>query len=309
MPTSPSNAHASPTTDHSDSSTQSCGDQTATLHGAVVQYGKHSDRIYLMKINSADPMTLLPELDRLAEKENLGKIFAKVPARIAPVFQANGYVIDATIPLFYNGSEDGIFLGKYLQASRQQAADIEELDRVLDLARKKVEPQAGETYSNTDATRPLPAQFRFRYCRECDAEEVSAVYKEVFASYPFSIDDPAYIRQTMKENVLYFSIRNEGKIIALSSAEIDWKSANAEMTDFATLPEYRGYGLACFLLAKMERAMKKLGIKTAYTIARAISPGMNITFSKGGYHYGGRLINNTQISGTIESMNIWYKTL
>ena len=50
-------------------------------------------------------------------------------------------------------------------------------------------------------------------------------------------------------------------------------------------------------------------MKTAYTIARSLSPGMNITFARHGYLYGGTLTNNTNISGSIESMNIWYKPL
>ncbi len=53
--------------------------------------------------------------------------------------------------------------------------------------------------------------------------------------------------------------------------------------------------------------MAKRGIATLYTIARAISPSMNITFAKCGYAFGGTLINNTQISGSIESMNLWHK--
>jgi hypothetical protein len=36
---------------------------------------------------------------------------------------------------------------------------------------------------------------------------------------------------------------------------------------------------------------------------------MNITFSKLGYKYGGLLKNNTNISGAIESMNVWYKEI
>jgi hypothetical protein len=35
---------------------------------------------------------------------------------------------------------------------------------------------------------------------------------------------------------------------------------------------------------------------------------MNITFAKCGYIFGGTLINNTQISGSIESMNLWHKS-
>jgi hypothetical protein len=36
---------------------------------------------------------------------------------------------------------------------------------------------------------------------------------------------------------------------------------------------------------------------------------MNITFAKNGYEYAGTLKNNTNISGNIESMNVWYKHL
>ena len=55
--------------------------------------------------------------------------------------------------------------------------------------------------------------------------------------------------------------------------------------------------------------MARRGMRTAYTIARAVSPGMNITFARLGYQFSGTLINNTQISGAIESMNIWHKPL
>jgi putative beta-lysine N-acetyltransferase len=113
----------------------------------------------------------------------------------------------------------------------------------------------------------------------------------------------------MRDNVDYFCIESNGLIIALASSEKDVSASNVEMTDFATLPEWRGNGLAVHLLKRMEEEMRKQEIKTAYTIARAASPGMNITFSKLGYSFGGRLKNNTNISGTIESMNIWYKHL
>jgi len=113
----------------------------------------------------------------------------------------------------------------------------------------------------------------------------------------------------MAYNVDYFAVEKEGKLIALSSAEMDAQGSNAEMTDFATLPENRGQGLARCLLQEMEAAMNRRGIQTAYTIARAASAGMNITFAQLGYQFGGLLINNTQISGSIESMNVWYKSL
>ena len=54
---------------------------------------------------------------------------------------------------------------------------------------------------------------------------------------------------------------------------------------------------------------KRRGLKTAYTIARAVSAGMNRTFAKSGYTFAGTLVNNTHISGHIQSMNIWWKDL
>ena len=55
--------------------------------------------------------------------------------------------------------------------------------------------------------------------------------------------------------------------------------------------------------------MKQRGFQTSYTIARSASIGMNITFSKLSYIHAGTLVNNTNIGGQIESMNVWYKTL
>ena len=113
----------------------------------------------------------------------------------------------------------------------------------------------------------------------------------------------------MRSHVAYFSVEIDGRLQALSSSEMDVDGQNTEMTDFATLPESLGQGLAALLLASMEVDSAERGIKTAYTIARAVSPGMNITFARLGYEFGGQLVNNTQISGSIESMNVWYKPL
>jgi putative beta-lysine N-acetyltransferase len=113
----------------------------------------------------------------------------------------------------------------------------------------------------------------------------------------------------MEDNVVYFGVFRNGKAVALSSAEIDFEHSAVEMTDFATLPEFRGKGLSSHLLMRMAEEMKAMGIRTAFTIARAGSYGMNIVFAKCGYEYCGRLVNNTNISGNIESMNIWYLDL
>ena len=68
-------------------------------------------------------------------------------------------------------------------------------------------------------------------------------------------------------------------------------------------------GFARILLHAMETEMKNEGILLAYTIARAISRPINATFAGAGYQFGGMLPNNTNICGSMESMNVWYKKL
>jgi putative beta-lysine N-acetyltransferase len=111
------------------------------------------------------------------------------------------------------------------------------------------------------------------------------------------------------KGVRYFGIRNAGRLVAVAATEIDPHAENAEMTDFATRQEWRGQGFAEILLRHMDRKVAEMGVKTAYTIARAGSAAMNRVFRRRGYEYAGWLKNNTQIGGRIESMAVWYKRL
>jgi putative beta-lysine N-acetyltransferase len=138
---------------------------------------------------------------------------------------------------------------------------------------------------------------------------MSSLYKAVFQTYPFPIDDPAYLQHMMNQGMPYYAIRNDGHIAALAATEIDRAHQNAEMTDFATLPKWRGLGYAGVLLDHMEQRVNEVGIKTVYTIARVSSKGMNAVFQNRGYTYSGLLKNNSQICGAIQSMTIWHKHL
>ena len=275
-------------------------DTMEDFHGAVIQHGRLSDRIYLMKVGQAHPEELIPALAELAAREDYTKIFAKVPAHVAAPFLEAGYRQEAKVPLFYNGREDGLFLADYLGEERGSEVESDKLGEIVNLARSK---------SGEGVTGELLANAALCLCGPEDTAAMSEIYQTVFASYPFPIDDPAYLEETMRSHVVYFGVKVAGQWVALSSAEMDEAHANVEMTDFATLPDWRGHGFAAHLLAEMETAMKERGIKTSFTIARAVSPGMNITFAKLDYEFGGRLVNNTNIAGRIESMNIWHKPL
>lgn len=276
-------------------------DTLETLDHSLIQHGPSSNRIYLMKAAEQDLPGLLDKLDALAEAQRYSKIFAKAAAPLKPLFEQHGYLEEAVVPNFYNGQADGLFLGKYIDPERELDPTQKQIEEIIDLAEQKAAPAAVEP---VDA----PPQ-RFRPLDKSDAGVLAALYKAVFESYPFPIHETDYIIETMASHIEYFGAFDGQSLVAAGSAEMDISGQNAEMTDFATLPDYRGKGLAQYLLNMMEAQMRKRGVLTGYTIARALSAGMNITFAKRGYRYAGTLTNNTNICGKIESMNVWYKPL
>jgi putative beta-lysine N-acetyltransferase len=276
-------------------------DRIETICGAVCQHGPLNRRIYLMNVGDAEPYILIPVLERLAAQNGYTKIFAKIPASKAAAFYAADFRKEAAVPGFFGGEEEALFLGRYFEAARKRSNDQPALDAVLETALKKQQ--------RVSQLPPLPGTHRVRRCTPNDVAEMSRLYRRVFPSYPFPIQDPVYLRETMASHVVYFAVVARDEIVALSSSEMDTGNRNVEMTDFATRPDERGRGLASYLLEEMERAMIEKKIPCAYTISRAASYPINITFSSMGYTYGGRLVNNTNISGQIESMTVWYKRL
>ncbi len=275
-------------------------DSIERLGKSIIQHGKYNDRIYLMKLVRDDFPVIVKELDGLAKSRHYSKIFAKVPAFAKDILVENGYDIEAYVPGFFNGDEDAYLMSKYLSLRRRYIYAKNVLDEVLIRARSKL---ADQTITS------LPAGYRCDLLSTSEVFKMAKLYRRVFTTYPFPIYDPDYLLKTMARDVTYFGIYQGDQIVALASSEVDIDSKNVEMTDFATLPEHRGHGFAVYLLREMEGAMRKRGAITAYTIARATSYGINATFAKMGYQYGGTLVNNTNISGNLESMNVWYKTL
>lgn len=270
-------------------------DRIETVGNSLIQHGPANDRVYLMKLARQDCPDIIGQLERLAAAQGYSKIFAKVPSTVLEPFLESGFELEATIPGLYQ-PDDACFLGKYYCRTRRQELESEQVRMVLDAAQKQ-RPVAEQC---------LPEGFTCRIADEADADEMAQVYRSVFASYPFPIFDPVYLREIMGSTV-FFGIWEGDELVALSSAEMDEGSHSVEMTDFATLTACRGQGLALYLLQQMETEMKQRGIRTFFTIARAYSHGMNITFARNGYLYAGTLTNNTNIFGNLESMNVWHK--
>jgi len=270
-------------------------DKIETIQGSVIQHGHHNDRVYLMHLHGTDHPVLIETIDRLARAHGYGKIFAKIPATAWQRFQNAGYVQEAIVPGFFKGEIDGLFIAKFLSKDRQQPTH-----ETGGVRGKNHRPRA-------DKTANLPIMIEA--CAPADAPTMAKIYARTFGTYAFPIHRPAYIRQMMARDTIYCCARIKEEMAALAAAEIDPESQVCEMTDFATRLEYRRMGLAHRLLERLDEEAPNQGVKTAYTIARSDSAGMNRVFEKAGYQYAGRLVNNTQIGGRIRSMNVWYKPL
>lgn len=269
------------------------------IHGCLVQHGHVNNRVYLMQFNPDTLRQIVPALDALADEKGYGKIIAKIPADAWGPFQAAGYAQEALIPAFFRGRSDALFVAKYTSSEREGRAPSETADRYLNLIRNPTTASDKTVVPVGDLT----------MCAQADAADMSAIYGRLFKSYPFPIQDPAYLKRSMTTGVVYCGIRVRGRLVSLAATEFDRHHQTAEMTDFATLPAWRGKGMAGRLLSHMEDHARRMQIKTVYSIARATSLGMNQVLKTGGYRYAGFLKNNTQIGGRIESMIVWYKRL
>lgn len=275
-------------------------DTIETIDGAIFQHGKENNRLYLMEWDGLEPERLLKTITRYIETNGYTKAFIKIPQDHTSFFAEHNFIEEARIPSYYK-DKDCVFMSWFVDPQRAHIPDSihKTIKKNRELAQKRAVKKETKKM-------PLSSKYTLRKLTNNNIESLTILYKEVFKTYPFPIHTPEYVKKTMGENVQYFGIFCGETLVAAASAEIDTSTSSVELTDFATTPNHRGNSFASVLLQEMEHSMKEQGIRTRYTIARALSAGMNITFAKAGYRYAGTLVNNTDISGTIESMNVWY---
>jgi putative beta-lysine N-acetyltransferase len=255
-----------------------------------------NSRVQVVDYEARFPEKLVGGLMSEARGRGFGKIFLKAPDFDREALEAAGMVVEATISGYFSG-QPAIVMSMFLDEERMQQPHNEQQQEILDSIQSRP----------PDASVPdLPDGYAMTVATTADADDLAALYGEVFASYPFPISDPEYLRSTMQSHVVYRIVRDHnGALVAAASAETCRKYRNAEMTDFATLPSQRGLGLAQHILAALEKDMTGWSIPNLYTIARARSAGMNRVFYNRGYNLTGTLVNNCHISGGFEDMHVW----
>ncbi len=242
---------------------------------------------------------LLDKLDADITKHRLEKLFCVTKKDQLDIFKEQGFIIEAKIAGLLHG-KDGYFLSKFLSPKRKINNHIPEEEEVLIKARE---------YLQEDFLYNIKNQYIIRNAKKEDANELGCLYDNVFETYPTPLNDPDYIIHAMDHNTFFKVAIYDGCIVSAASADMDEQNLNAEITDCATNDTHRQEGLMGRLIYELEKEMKQRNYKVLYSIARSISPGINIVFAKHGYEYGGRLVNHCHICGQFENMNIWLKNL
>lgn len=267
---------------------------------AEVIVSAENSRIQVLDYHFSDPVAFVEELGTRARHLELSKVWIKARDEDALALRQAGMIEEGIILGFYSGS-DAHVLALFAQASRIQRPHLEQQEEIL---------RAIHSQPPDESLAPLPQGYGLGIASEADLQELAGLYGLVFDSYPYPIDDVQYLRQTLKNNVVYAIVRDErGQLVAAASAETKPQLLNSEMTDFATRPDQRRKGLAQQLLHALESEIERRGIVNLYTIARSRSRGMNQTFYNAGYELTGTLVNNCHISGAFEDMHVWCKKL
>lgn len=264
-----------------------------------VFFDYYNKRLKIFDYKVTDFSALTQRLVWLAKHNKFDKIFVKARKRDFQRFLSHGFVLEGILRYYFNG-DDAYVLSRFSSKSRAISKNLISESELIEgliynTEKKKVKKLESDIKMITATAEHIP--------------QLTFIYKSVFETYPSPLTNPDYIKSTMDRNVVYKIAVQQGEAIAAASAEINKKHSNAEMTDCATTPKARNKGLMQHILISLEKDLRRMDIKTAYTLARAKSVSMNKVFFRLDYEYSGRLINNCDIFGSYEDMNIWVKKL
>lgn len=243
--------------------------------------------------------SVLEKAEELVKQYKAEKLIIKGRSEDMLSFFERGLQPEAIVDRFFLGSNAYFFSKYYLPERKKNDQWITEDSIIQNIY--KMNPSLDKA--------PPPKEYEIKKVNEQFALQLSTLYQKVFPIYPTPLHDPEYVKKTMKEGTIYYAFVHKGEIVSAASAETNHFYKNAELTDCATLPEHRKYGLMKVILQELEKELRSKGIFCAYSLARALSFGMNAVLFQLGYQYRGRMMNNCYIYDKLENMNMWVKNL
>jgi beta-lysine N6-acetyltransferase len=266
-----------------------------------------SDRIRCDYPQTQDGEVLADTLIQSAEELGRGKIITIVTDPLPTAMIERGFRVAAKVPDLYEGKEDVFIMSYNVDENRLDLANPKEVGRVEALL-KGVEFPQDLGIENLKLGLPIS---KVEVATSKNAEEIAQLIADTFPDYPTPSFDPNYIKQYIEAGNLFHFIRGAAnEMVACASADLVTEAKTAELTDCATRPSYRGRGyMRAILISLMQKLESSMGYPTAFTMARARIPGINILFKQLGFHYCGRLSKSCHIGDGLEDMNIWARRL
>ena len=265
-----------------------------------VFFDYYNRRLKVLDYDAENYTEMIRRLAWLAESNHFDKIFVKAGREDFQKFLSHGYMMEGVLRYYFRG-QDAFVLSRFSSTKRMQNDGLIEEARLIEELIYNSEPATER--------KPLPDNVALVRATVENIPELVAIYRSVFETYPSPLTSADFVKSTMERNCLYTLATHNDEALAVASADISKKHSNAEMTDCATFPHARGRGLMQHILTALEDDLRDRDIMTAYTLARAGSVGMNRVFFLLGYEFSGRLVNNCDIFGQFEDMNIWVKRL
>ncbi|WP_257350464.1 putative beta-lysine N-acetyltransferase [Pseudalkalibacillus decolorationis] len=234
------------------------------------------------------------EITNLLNDYPFTKIIIKSRQEDWSTFLSYGYQVEAIFQGYFNGN-DAYGMAMYKENARRTSEHWMIEDDTLHQVQKL----------SCTLESPEASGYIFRKACMDDAQGLAKLYQAVFEIYPTPMNDPTFISRLIQGDSIFYLTEYEGQIVSAASAEINMTYHNAEITDCATLPAHRKNGLMKVLIAKLEEDLKENSIYCTYSIARALSFGMNAVFQQRKYTYTGRFTKNCKIFNKLEDMNLW----
>ena len=256
----------------------------------------YSDRIRCDHPDTRAGRALGEALLEAAVRYGRGRVVALCDSDLSAGLQAAGLTLEATMPGFYRGERDCAVMGAAPDEARSRLANPEEVEEVERLVQQEWEPR---DRPEVDTRRAAPQ----------DAPDIARLIAATFEHYPTPSGVPDYIAGLIQAGVPFRTVWEDGEVVACASADLVRQARTAELTDCATRPDQRGRGLMQAILLDLMDDLREMDYPTAFTLARANTPGVNIAFSRLGFMFRGCQIQSCRIGGGIEDMNVWSRRL
>ncbi|WP_416147963.1 putative beta-lysine N-acetyltransferase [Salipaludibacillus sp. HK11] len=275
---------------------------TMAMFGTSVLFEPTSKRLKVYKLPLQDQIEpFIQSVKQLGEKYECDKLIFYVKLSEQSLIHRYTTRYEGMIESFFNGDDAHIY-ALFLYPERNLSHfSKREKDVFRIVNRKKGEGLTHQFH--------LPTSYYMRWAVKEDADQMSSLYKTIFKSYPTPMNEPEFIKQMMDDEVYFLVVEHDRKIVSACSAEILTPYHAAELSDCATYRVHRSKKLLSYQVSHLVPRLKKMGVRTLFSYSRSMSVGMNIVNAKHGFKFGGRMIQNSNICGSIENMNIWYKNI